>query len=192
MQQLRYRCYLEEGAIDSNEDERLTDEFDLAANTMIFGIYDSAGLVASIRLQVLTMENSGSPTTLAFPEIVAPLLSNGKRLLDPTRFVISSAASRQYRGLAYYVLWIPFCASMALDIDVALAAVRPEHMPFYRRTLNYRKAAPPRPYLKLRKPLGLMVADFKQERSAVLEKHPFFGWEPDDPTLFKTTSAHAC
>jgi hypothetical protein len=171
---LRHRSYLKEGAIARRSDARLYDIFDEPGCSLIFGVYDDGGIVASIRLQVLSEREPNSPSAMAFPDIVEPLLEQGKRLLDPTRFVIASDASKRYPALAYFVLRLPFIAAEHFVADVALAAVRSEHMPFYRRVLRYEKAAEPRPYLHLTKPLGLMAADYWRERAAVVARFPFF------------------
>lgn len=189
---LRHACYLEEGAIDPRPDGRLGDQFDRAPNAETIGLYETGRLIGSIRLQVLTAEAPASPSTLAFPEIIEPLLAAGKRLLDPTRFVIASEASRRLPALAYFALRLPFMAAQHHGVDIALAAVRAEHMPFYARTLRYRQASAPRDYLMLNKPLGLMLADYRHERQMVLDRFPCFGAEAaESEGLFGRAGAEA-
>jgi hypothetical protein len=177
---LRHRCYLDEGAISSSVDGRLTDIYDDPGRSKTFGLHDDGGLIASIRLQILSSDNPNSPSAAAFPDIIEPLVRNGHSLLDPTRFVIASEASRRYPALAYFALRIPFIAAQHFRVNVALAAVRSEHMPFYRRFLRYETQASPRPYLQLIKPLGLMVADYWRERPGVLARYPFLEAKPGE------------
>lgn len=189
---LRHACYLEEGAIDPLPGGMLCDQFDRAGSSDIIGLYESGELIGSIRLQVLSREHPGSPSALAFPEVIAPLLAAGKRLLDPTRFVIATEASRRFPGLAYFALRLPFMAAAYYGVDIALAAVRSEHMPFYRRTLRYRQVSATRDYLLLNKPLGLMLADYRQERQLVLDRFPcFFADAAEAESLFGTERVDA-
>ena len=58
---LRYRAYLREGAMLPSESGRVTDHYDDAANTWIFGVYVHGELYSSIRISVLTSEWRTSP-----------------------------------------------------------------------------------------------------------------------------------
>ena len=65
-------------------------------------------------------------------------------------------------------------------------------MPFYRRTLRYRQVSAPRDYLLLNKPLGLMLADYRQERQLVLDRFPcFFADAAEAESLFGTERVDA-
>ena len=47
---LRYRAYLKEGAIPANSQRLVTDRYDEAPNTWIFGVHFDGQLVSSVRI----------------------------------------------------------------------------------------------------------------------------------------------
>src|SRR5260370_4670262 len=63
---LRYRAYLQEGAIEPRADQRLTDRFDDLPNSWVFGIYIDGELRSSLRVSVATPDNDDTPTVHTF------------------------------------------------------------------------------------------------------------------------------
>src|SRR5665647_35492 len=59
---LRYRAYLQEGAIAPNHELKVYDPLDDAPNTWIFGIYLEGVLASSIRVSVASPEYPMSPS----------------------------------------------------------------------------------------------------------------------------------
>jgi len=177
---LRYNCYLREGAISPRHDSLLTDEFDEYDHTHIFVLKIDEVIVASIRLHILKGDGVDSPTMRAFGDMLSPYIKAGQTLVDPTRFVVNTEAARRFPDLMYHTLRLPFMAAAHFSAETALAAVRKEHMPFYKRVLRYSKISEPREYPQLVKPLGLMVANYPEERESVLKRYPFFAPLPNE------------
>lgn len=171
---LRYKCYLAEKAIAENDTGLMTDAYDDAPNCVHVAIEVDGEIQAAMRLHLLSGLSLVSPTLDVFPEI-AEDLKRGQTVLDPTRFVIDPAARKMRVPLHFLALRIPFLAAMFYDIDLALASVRTEHIPFYRRYLGYELALKARGYPGLKKPLHLLTAKFREQRDAVLERTPVFG-----------------
>src|SRR5712671_8067702 len=66
---LRYRAYLNEGAIEPNRDRKVTDRFDDLPNSWIFGVYFDGILVSSIRLSIASVESPDAPSIAVFPDL---------------------------------------------------------------------------------------------------------------------------
>ena len=171
---LRYKCYLAEQAIAENEVGLMTDAYDEAPNCVHVAIEVDGEIKASMRLHLLSGLSLVSPTLDVFPEI-SETLKRGQTVLDPTRFVIDPTARKMRVPLHFLALRIPFLAAMFYDVDLALASVRTEHIPFYRRYLGYELALKARGYPGLKKPLHLLTARFREQRDAVLARTPVFG-----------------
>lgn len=172
---LRHDCYLNEGAIARRQDGLLTDEFDTFDNTTTFGLLVDGRLAASIRIHVLDAAVGwASPTSATFGDVLSPMIADGQRLIDPTRFVVDREMSRRAPELAYLALRLPIMAAVYFDANKVLAAVRMEHMPFYRRVLRCSAHCGPRPYLQLTKPLGLMITSYPEELPSIIKRYPFF------------------
>src|ERR1700729_2166029 len=67
---LRYRAYLREGAILPNESERVTDHYDDAPNTWIFGVHVQGELYSSIRVSVLRSDCRTSPSADMYSDVL--------------------------------------------------------------------------------------------------------------------------
>lgn len=171
---LRYKCYRAEQSIASNERRTMTDPFDESANCVQVAVTLDQRILAAVRLHLVSRLCLTSPTLEVFPEILKDTVPS-QTILDPTRFVIDPSARKQRVPLHFLALRIPFLATMFYDIDLALAPVRAEHSAFYRRYLGYEPAMQPREYPGLKKPIHLLTAKVKEQRSAVLARTPVFG-----------------
>ena len=171
---LRYHAYLREGAIAPNDEERFTDPVDEQPNCLIFGVYADGDLAGAIRLNISGAGMPQVPTAKVFPESVLPLLLAGHVLVDPTRFVADPRWSRDLPELAYLTLRLPWLAMEQFRADIMLAAVRPEHYPFYRRLWGNTVVSPPRLYPGLAKPVMLSRLDYAKAAPRVEALYPFF------------------
>jgi N-acyl-L-homoserine lactone synthetase len=171
---LRYEAYIKEGALEPNSSGKLEDQFDHGANVRNIGVYLDGDLISALRIHVLQGTQRVSPATETFPELLVPELDKGKVILDPNRFVADYRRARSLPELPYVTLRLAFMAADFYNADMTTATVRAEHQAFYSRILHYSPLCEPRTYPKLTKPIGLMGADFKKERAAVLRRYPFF------------------
>lgn len=171
---LRYKCYLAEGAIAENDRATLTDALDEEPNCVHVAIEVDGKILAAMRLHLVSRLALTSPTLDVFPEIL-DAVKRGQTVLDPTRFVIDPGARKMRVPLHFLALRIPFLAAMFYNVDLALASVRTEHIPFYRRYLGYELAITARAYPGLKKPLHLLTAKFQEQCDAVLARTPVFG-----------------
>lgn len=186
---LRYRAYLREGAIAASEDERFTDPVDDHPNCLIFGVYADGDLAGAIRLSIAVPGLPQIPTAQVFPEAVLPLIDAGHVLVDPTRFVADPHWSRALPELAYLTLRLPWLAMEQFGADIMLAAVRPEHYPFYRRLWGNTVAAPATLYPGLTKPVMLSLLDYAGAAPRVEHLYPFFRAREDERTAIFGTNA---
>jgi hypothetical protein len=171
---LRYRAYLNEGAINPRDDQRLTDPFDSAANSWTFGIYFDGELASSVRISVATPDMPLTPAVDAFPDVLEPLLAQGKVIVDPNRFVADPLREQKTPELPYFTLRLAYVACEYFNADYGTATVRAEHQAFYRRVFMHKALCPPRPYPTLTKPLSLMAVDFHAMRDKVFARYPIF------------------
>ena len=170
---LRYRAYLREGAIMPSASERVTDRYDDAPNTWIFGVHLHGELYSSIRVSVLTSEWRDSPSCENFGDILHPELDRGKVIIDPTRFVADPEKAKAFPELPYVTVRLGWVACGHFNADIGLASVRPEHQAFYRRVFLQQARGEPRLFPGLLKPVGLMAADYSKIRGKVFERFPY-------------------
>jgi len=169
---LRYRAYLNEGAIEPNRDRKITDRFDDLPNTWIFGVHLDGMLVSSLRISVASPEWPETPSLSVFPEILRPELAKGRVMVDPTRFVADPVRAKRIAELPYMTLRLAYVACEFFHADLGLASVRSEHQAFYKRVFLH-TISPPRDYPTLTKPICLMAIDFPSMREKVFTRYPF-------------------
>jgi hypothetical protein len=187
---LRYRAYLHEGAIEPRADRRLTDRFDEAPNSWVFGVFVEGQLASSLRISVATPEYPDSPAVDAFPDILKPELARGKIIVDPNRFV--AEPTQKLPHLPYMTLRLAYVACSYFNADIGTATARAEHQAFYRRVFLHEPLCPPRPYPTLTKPLALMAVDFPALREKVFARYPYFRSSYfERRMLFERNSLHA-
>lgn len=171
---LRYQAYLREGAITSRADERFTDPVDENANSLHLGVHIDGELAGAIRLSITVPGLPPIPTASVFPEVLNPQIEAGRFYVDPTRFVADARWSREVPELAYMTLRLPWLAMKHFGADIMLAAVRPEHYPFYRRLWGNEVVSPERLYPGLAKPVLLSQLDYAKAMTRVEAYYPFF------------------
>lgn len=170
---LRYRAYLNEGAIEPNRDQKITDKFDDMPNSWIFGVYLDGRLASSIRLSISSPEYSMCPSVDVFGDYLQQEVDQGKIMVDPTRFVADPDFAGQFPELPYITLRLCFVACSYFNADLGLATVRAEHRSFYKRLFNHQPLSPPRIYPGLTKPICLMAVDFPASREKVFARYPY-------------------
>jgi hypothetical protein len=169
---LRHRAYVREGAMLPSESGRVTDHYDIAPNTWIFGVYVHGELYSSIRISVLTPEWRSSPSGDMYSDVLHAELDRGKVIVDPTRFVADPDKAKRFPELPYVTVRLGWIACGYFNADLGLASVRPEHSAFYRRVFLQQPVGEPKLFPGLLKPVGLMAADYPAIRERVFQRFP--------------------
>jgi hypothetical protein len=188
---LRYQAYLREGMIPANPFEKFTDVADSAENGYLFGVYIDGKLASSLRLHIGSKDYPDVPSLGVFPHVLQPLLDAGRVIVDCTCLVADEGLSRQYPVLPYITLRPCMLAAEYFRADNLFAAVRLEHLAFYRRAFNYRVLCEPQQYPPLTKHLSLMTLYFPVAVNQLYEKYPFLCSSPfERDRLFAIEGRH--
>lgn len=171
---LRYQAYLREGAISPNCTGTFSDPYDESENAYLFGLYLDGDLVSSLRMHIGSQDHPKFPSLEAFSDVLQPEIDAGKVVIDSTRFVSDEACSREHRGLPYVTVRLGWMAAIYFNAEHLLAAIRPEHQGFYRRTFQHRLICEARPYPRLARPICLMTTHFSEVADRLYRRYPFF------------------
>lgn len=177
---LRYEANLKEQAIIANAACMLTDRFDDSSNGFNVGVFLEDRLAAALRLHLLSRNFPDSPLLHAYPDLIQPKVEAGRRIVDITRLAADYALARAHPHLAYATVRLSMLISEHFDADIILAAVRPEHIPFYRREFLATQLSEPRPYPTLIKSLCLFEIDYRANRDSIIARHPFYASSPQE------------
>ena len=172
--QLRYKAYRREDTILENAEKRFSDDYDLMDNCWLFGVHHNGRLVSSIRFHIISPQHPKGPAYDVFPDIVRPMISAGKTIVDPTRLVVDRPMTEFYPELAYVTIRAAFMAAEYFEAEYMLATVRQEHQAFYKKLFGFKALCEPRPYPSLLKPISLLAANMPTQRDSVVTKFPIF------------------
>lgn len=170
---MRYDAYVREGTIDENPSHCFADPDDNLDNSYLFGIYLDGALASSIRVHVAVSPADHLPSLKVFPDVLTPPLLAGRRIQDPTRFVLAEQVARRIPEFPMITLRAVWLLGEYFDIDMSLAAVRHEHRAFYMRMCGHKALSDPRPYPMLNKPIMCLSADFQHMKERNYARFPF-------------------
>jgi hypothetical protein len=178
---LRYEAYRREESVPFNDAGVVVDDLDNTSNGMSFGVHIDGQLVSSIRLHYLTSAQRRSPSMNVFPDILSPMLDQGDRFIDPSRFTADYEASLAYPALPFLTLRIAVMATVHFGATMCLSLVRPEHTAFYRRVFQSEAMSDVRSYPGLAFPVTLFGARVEERRHhSIFSRYPFFMSTPEE------------
>jgi hypothetical protein len=177
---LRYQCYLRGGLIAKNSFGRYIDATDYAANTHLIGLYDDNKLISSLRLQISSPINPHFSSLELFPHVLEPLLKSNSTILDMSCVAAGGGSSGAHSWLPYLSLRSWIVAAEHFHADYIVTAARPQHLPFYQRTLGCELRS------KLRQPphrldsVALVMLNFTTFAQSLYENLPFLRSTPTE------------
>lgn len=171
---LRYEAYRREEFIPFNSQRVAGDDYDASTNAYCFGVYIDDLLVSSIRFHHVTPQNRESPGRSVWPEVLGPILDEGKSYIDPSRFTTDHDASLAFPALPFLTLRIVAMASVHFNADYCISAVRREHAAFYVRVFRSRRVGGLRGFAELKFPMLLYAAEVPVIRDLVYSSYPVF------------------
>lgn len=177
---LRYEAYRREDGVAENSDGIVHDSLDDVPNAMCYGVYIDGTLVSSLRLHHCTAEYRQSPCMVVYPDVLNPMLDQGKTYIDPSRFTADREATLAFPALPFLTLRIAAMACEYFEADFCLSGVRDEHAAFYKRVFGSRQIADVGHYNGLQFPVRLYCADVSDIRDRVADRFPFFMSTPQE------------
>ena len=170
---LRYKAYREEGVIPEQMGEYFSDKFDEQPNHINWALTLNDRVIGSIRTTWYDPQNPSIlvPEQEGYPEDVQDILMPGCRVLSGNRFVVDPDFKNLGRTCTFLLLRVHMLVAER-RADVALAAVRKNHLAFYRRFLHLERISEGRPYPGLQSVMYLTACRFQENISVVYESTP--------------------
>lgn len=143
---LRYRAYLEADAIPPNSEKQFYDSFDSQQNARTFLIHFEGKPVASIRSLTWSADYNWAPTPSVnfFRAEIDQELGADTPLLESNRFVVDPSFQGRKSLTAQMLLFrVQTLGSIADSCEHVITAVRPKHVRFYERFMNFHSISVP-------------------------------------------------
>jgi hypothetical protein len=152
---------------------RFEDKYDAQSNNILWALTENQRVVGSIRTTWFDPASSLSiPELDAYSSDIASQTPPSVRLFSGSRFVTDPDRPDRDSQWAMLLLRHHVFTFQYLQCDWALAAVRANHIPFYRRILRLKAISQGKIYPGLTCLMQLMACDFKQNISAVYLRTP--------------------
>lgn len=168
--QLRYEAYSAKDYIDSNDSARFMDKYDGMKNCTSFLTYNGQKLIGSIRICAYHPRSETLiPAMEAFHHELSNCVGTDRSFVEINRFVVHPSFQRKGGVRARFSIYKNAIDQIdLLQPDCVLAAVRQEHMRFY-KMLNFEPISEIKPYPGLKFKTVLMAC-FDVPRELVLSK----------------------
>lgn len=169
---LRYRAYLHEGAIDPTPSESFSDHYDRQPNHVLWALFDAGVLVGSIRS---TWYDPGSAWSIPERDCYGDCLDRHipaeARLISGNRFVTEPHRPQQSDRYAMQLLRHHLTLAAPLS-DYGVAAVRANHLRFYRRVLKMERGSEARVCPGLKCAMHLILAETRRTMELIYRDAP--------------------
>ena len=133
--QLAYEVYLAKGYISENARKMLVSPSDSLSDTCVININDGKDIVASITLNF--QDHCRLPCQELYPNEIAPLIEQRKRLVEITRLVIKENHRHSNYLLAQLFQATYIYAFQIKNITELVIEVNPRHVGFYQKLLGF-------------------------------------------------------
>ena len=170
---LRYEAYIHSGAVDPNEGERLSDEYDQYSNARVHLIWYEGKPVASVRSSTW----SSAYNWLA-PESIHSFWNDAHRtiglennILESSRYVVSPELTGRKSLYAQLLMFriLDLCAQVD-DCPHIITSVRQRHVPFYQRMLAFEQISEPIRHEWIKLDIVLLATSREKSREVVQSK----------------------
>lgn len=169
---LRYQSYSAEKYIEENESKRFMDEYDSQPNCTSYLTYYGNKIIGSIRLCAYRPgEEWNIPVMKIYEKEIAADVGMDKTFIEANRFVVHPDFQRKGGIQARFSIYKNIITEAdRVNADCVLAAVREEHVRFY-RMVNFAPISELKAYRGLKFKTILMACfDLDQSREFVLNQ----------------------
>jgi hypothetical protein len=136
---MRHDAYKAANHIMGNETGIWTDEADTCPSASLVGVYVDGDLAASVRLHRLTNLDAQSTAVAVFPGELQEKFEQGFTCSDTNRLSCDIGFLKKFKALPLATIRVTGLHAFHFGCSYALAAVRNQHEPFYKRVLGAKR-----------------------------------------------------
>lgn len=183
---LRYRAYLSEGEIPESRSGIFSDQYDERPNQVTWALFDGERLVGTMRSMFYQPSSQLMlPEHKVFGDFLVKSVPNDVRVVSGNRFAVDPDTDRNDKRYSFALLKHHMMVAL-VKADWAVAAVRTNHLAFYRRVLQMQVSSEPRYYDEMNSGFTLLSANVLDNYSAICSRHPSLRASTSDLALLKS------
>jgi hypothetical protein len=178
---LRYLAYNNAGAIPENATAEFKDNYDLLPNTRTCIVYEDNAPVASVRACIYSKEHNflQIPCFEVYRQEIEKEIGLDKMIVESNRFVIHPG-----KVDSKYLFKVPFrfiiLTVLKFSSDYIVTAVRPKHVPLYRRFLGLEPISAPKKYPGINVEMIMMAGACSALLPTVMNKEELFRFTDEE------------
>lgn len=183
---LRYRAYLSEGEIPESRSGMFSDQYDERPNQVTWALFNGDQMVGTMRSMFYQPSSQLMlPEHKVFGDLLVKSVPNDVRVVSGNRFAVDPDTDRNDKRYSFALLKHHMMVAL-VKADWAVAAVRTNHLAFYRRVLQMQVASEPRFYDEMNSGFTLLSANVLDNYSAICSRHPSLRASTSDLALLKS------
>jgi hypothetical protein len=171
----RYTASSRQNLMQSRLGGRLFDEqFDNSANHYNIMTFLDDEFVSTFRIHVASGKNAILPSLTEFGDVLTPLLSEGRVVVDLTRIAAKLEYACKFPELPYLTIRAAWLAAEHFAADVIISTCFGEHQGFYSRVFGFESLCSPRVSPQISRTIACMALDFRAKKERVENRYPLF------------------
>ena len=178
---LRYIAYRNVEAIPENAEAEFKDKYDSTGNSTTCLIYEENMPVASLRACIYDKEQlfMEIPAFEAYRDEIEREIGFDKKIIESNRFVIDpeKVDSKQLFKIPFRFIILN---ALKFNCDYILTAVRPKHIPIYKRFFGLEPISTPKRYPGINVEMVIMAGDCARLIPIIMEKEELYRFTKDD------------
>lgn len=140
---LRLQAYNARQLYHDKFDGPVVEALDFAPGSFVFGLYYDGQLVSSLRLNVVEPGCHPTSAMLACPDTLNPLLEQGMRFVELSRFAINREAVEEVPLLPALTHRLSVMMTIHIEADYCIGLLKLKHEAYYRRMFRATRLAGP-------------------------------------------------
>jgi hypothetical protein len=172
---LRYSAYSHSSPISWRSEGRLYDEgYDNSSNHHNMMTFLDREFVSTFRIHVDSGDDAVLPSLSSFPDLLKPILREGRVIVDLTRIALKLEHARKYPELPCLTIRAAWLAARHFDADVITTTCFADQQAVYARAFGFESLGSPRTALQGGRTIACMILDCRTKRELVETRYPMF------------------
>jgi hypothetical protein len=154
---------------------RLYDElYDESPNHHKMMMFLDGEFVSTFRIHVDSGDSAILPSLSSFPDLLTPILREGRVVVDLTRIAVKLEYARKFPELPCLTIRAAWLAAQHFDADVITTTCFVDQQTVYTRAFGFELLGSPRVALEGGRMIACMALDCRSKRERIENRYPLF------------------
>jgi hypothetical protein len=172
---LRYGAYSQQSPVHWRSEGRVYDEdYDNSPNQYKIMTFLDEEFVSTFRIHVDSGRDAVLPSLSAFPELLTPILRQGRVVVDLTRVAVKLEFARTFPELPFLTIRAAWLAAQHFEADMITTTCFADQQAVYGRAFGFELLGAPRAALQGARTMACMALDCRTNRQSVENRYPMF------------------